>query len=117
MTKEPYWYLATPYSKYAGGLEAAFAEACKAAASLVTHGIRVYSPIAHTHPIAMHGNIDPLGHEIWVPADAPFMHNAVGFIVVKMAGWAESFGIGEEITMFRSLGKPILYMEWPNEGA
>ena len=56
----------------------------RAAAVLIRQGIRVYSPIAHTHPIAIHGGIDPLDHKIWLPADAPFMHGAVGLIVSAM---------------------------------
>lgn len=46
-------YLATPYSKYPRGIEAAFVDASRLAACLVRLGISVYSPIAHTHPIAI----------------------------------------------------------------
>lgn len=107
------WYLATPYSKYPRGLEKAFVEACRAAALLVRHGVRVYSPIAHTHPVAIHGGIDPLDHSIWLPADKPFMDAACGLLVVRMTGWAESYGIGEEIKVFEAAGKPIRHMDWP----
>lgn len=107
-----FFYLATPYSKYPGGLEAAFIEACRATAKLIREGRRVYSPIAHTHPVAIHGGIDPYDHGIWLPADAPFMDTAEGLIVVKMKGWEESYGISEEIKAFELAGKPIEYMEW-----
>lgn len=54
-----YWYLASPYSKYPAGIEAAFQDICKQTALLIRHKIPVYSPIAHTHPVAIHGEIDP----------------------------------------------------------
>ena len=109
-----FWYLATPYSKYSDGLEAAFVEAAKAAAFLTRHGIGVFSPIAHTHPVAVYGNLDPLDHTIWLPADAPMMAAAVGMVIVKMDGWQESYGIKKEIEAFEAMSKPIEYMGWPD---
>lgn len=106
-----FWYLATPYSKYPTGIEEAFRDACRQTAFLIAAGIRVYSPIAHTHPVAMHGNLDPLDHKIWLPADEPFMHAAKGLIVCKMQGWGESYGIGEEIKIFKKAEKPVIYMK------
>ncbi len=106
-----FWYLATPYSKYEAGLEAAFRLACWNAAKLIQAGVRVYSPIAHTHPVAVHGGIDPYDHGIWLPADAPFMDAACGLIVLTAKGWEESYGIRCEIEAFQKAGKPIHYME------
>lgn len=113
--KEPYWYLATPYTKFGDGLEEAFIESCKAAGRLITRGLRVYSPIAHCHPIAEHAGIDKLDHEIWLPAQAPMMHNACGLIVCMMEGWQESYGVTQEIKLFNNLHKPIVYMNWPDD--
>jgi hypothetical protein len=108
---DSYWYLASPYSKYPGGLDEAFKEVCRAAASLIRAGVRVYSPIAHTHPIAIHGNIDPYDHGIWLPADEPFMKKASGLIVLRAESWEKSYGISVEIEEFRKAGKPIVYMD------
>ena len=105
-----FWYLATPYSKYAGGLEAAFIEAAKQTALLVKAGVRVYSPICHTHPAAIHGGIDPLDHGIWLPADKPFMDAACGLIVCMLDGWTTSYGISVEINEFARAHKVIVYM-------
>src|SRR5436309_1862842 len=63
--KATLYYLATPYSKYPRGLTAAFEDAANLAARLLQVGFRVYSPIAHTHPLAVYGKIDPLDHAIW----------------------------------------------------
>ena len=112
MAHEPFWYLATPYSGFSKGIDVAFGEAARVAATLIKRGIRVYSPIAHTHPIAQYGKLDPLDHAIWLPADNPFMEAAVGLIVVKMPGWEESRGLRAEIKKFRANNKPVLYMEY-----
>jgi hypothetical protein len=110
--RDSFWYLASPYSKYPDGLEAAFVEVAKQAALLIRHKIPVYSPIAHTHPIAIHGGMDPLDHSIWLPADLPLMRSAYrGLIVCKMATWDQSDGIGEEIKEFGALKRRIIYME------
>jgi hypothetical protein len=104
-------YLATPYSKYAGGIEAAFQAAAEQAALLVRAGVPVYSPIAHTHPVAIHGGIDPYDHTIWLEADRAFMEAACGLIVCKLPGWEASYGIQVEVDHFTHAGKPIVYME------
>jgi hypothetical protein len=108
-----FYYLASPYSRFPDGPEAAFREVCRAAACLIRAGVRLYSPIAHTHPIATHGGIDPLDHSIWLPVDKPFMDAAAGLIVCKMPSWTASVGMAHEIEAFTEAGKPIVYMEWP----
>ena len=109
---EGYWYLATPYSKYPDGQEAAFVEASKARAHFVKNGIRAFSPIVHAHPVAVHGGLDLLDHDIWLPDDEPYMHGAHGLVVVMMRGWEDSYGIGEEIKVFKAAGKPVHRMPW-----
>lgn len=105
-----FYYLATPYSKYAGGIAAAFDEACKQAALLVRAGVPVFSPIAHSHPIAHLGEIDPMDLGIWLDVDGPMMQAAGALIVCKMKGWNESKGVAHEIATFRDAGKPIINM-------
>jgi len=106
-----FWYLATPYSKYPDGLQAAWDMACCAAADLIRAGIKVYSPIAHTHPIALAGKMDPLDHNIWLPADQPMMDAACGLIVYRAASWEISKGIAHEISAFERAGKPVIYLD------
>lgn len=104
-----YLYVATPYTKYPGGIEEAFREACRVTAVLMRQGAKVFSPIAHTHPIATYGGIDPKDWEFWMAADAPLMEAASGLIVVMMPGWEESAGVAAEIEAFKAAGKPIYY--------
>lgn len=105
-------YLATPYSKYKGGdLVSAFEDAAALAAELLAAAVRVYSPIAHTHPLAMHGNLDPLDHSIWLPFDEAMMDAADCLIVAHMDGWDSSFGIAHEVEFFTKAGKPIFDLD------
>lgn len=110
-----YWYLANPYSRYRDGIEVSFEMISAIAAELVCDGVPVFSPISHSHPIAVHGGVDPLDHTIWMPLDEPMMKAAHGLIVAKMHGWEESYGVGVEIREFRAAGKPILFMEVDDE--
>lgn len=100
-------YLATPYSKYTPGIEAAFIDASKLAARLMLSGVQVYSPIAHTHPLAVHGGIDPLDLSIWLPFDEAMMKACDVLIVAHMQGWEESTGIAHEVKFFEDAGKRI----------
>ncbi len=105
-----YWYLATPYSKFPSGIDRAFEAACKESALLIRNRVPIYCPIAHTHPIAMEGDIDPFDHTIWLPADRPMMDAACGLIVCQMETWDISYGIAEEIKVFTAAKKPVIYM-------
>ena len=109
-----FYYLATPYSRYPCGQEAAYFEASRAAAHLMKRGVIVFCPIAHSHSLAVLGGIDPANHDIWIPADQPFMDHAKGLIVAKMLTWQTSHGVRVEIDTFEAAGKPIYYMDWPS---
>lgn len=110
-TVNTYWYLATSYSKHPEGLQAAFEMAVRAAGVLSKAGVPVFSPIAHTHPIAMLCNMDPLDHTIWLPVDQPLIDAAHGIIVLRDGGWEESYGIAHERKCFMAAGKPELFMD------
>lgn len=119
-------YLAAVYSKWTGGdpgpgcsnnmrqamrLEDAFIEAAKLAAKLMLAGVKVYSPIAHTHPLAIHGRLDPLDHSIWLPFDEAMLTVCDTLIVAQMDGWQESRGIAHEVAFFETAGKPIFDLD------
>ena len=101
------YYLATPYSKYRFGLEAAFKEAAILQARLVKYGLDVYSPIVSSHPIAIHGSIDPLDHSFWLPFNQPMMDRCEALLVAHMEGWEDSRGIKHEIDDFTKRGRQI----------
>ena len=105
------YYLGSPYSKYPGGLDVAFQHVAKLTADLMKVGITAYSPITHTHPIAIHGNINPLDYNIWLPFDHVMMKVCDAMIVARMSGWAESYGVGWEIEQFEKMCKPVIHLD------
>lgn len=107
----PLYYLATPYTKYAKGIEAAFTEAAELASRLLVAGHKVYSPIAHTHPLAIHGKLDPLDHNIWLPFDGAMMRACDALLVAHMDGWQQSKGVLHEIQIFAEAKKPIFHLD------
>lgn len=110
LSQFPLVYLATPYTKYRAGIEQAFIDASALAARLMVSGVKVYSPIAHTHPMAIHGGINPLDHSVWLPFDEAMMSACSALAVAKMQGWDESYGIAYEIKHFESRGAPVFYL-------
>lgn len=108
------WYLASPYTKFALGQEAAFSEAAKAAAKLMAAGLVVYSPIAHSHPVATYGglaSVDALDGAFWLRQNQPMMEKMDGIIVLKLPGWEESEGVQIEIDFFRRNKKPVIFAD------
>ena len=105
-----YWYLATPYSKYPEGPEAAWKEASKQAAICFKAGISVFCPIAHTHSIAIEGDLAG-DYKMWNAFDVAMMNSAKGLIVCKMKSWDISYGIEKEIEYMASVcHKPVKFM-------
>jgi hypothetical protein len=113
MTPSSYYYLATEYTKYKEGLEEAYKFACKQTAILAKSGVSVISPIAHSHGVAIHGEIDPVDHETWMVFDKPMLENCYGVIVVTSEGWKTSRGIEHELQWALKNNKPVVYMQ-PN---
>ena len=110
-----YWYVASPYSLYIYGKEAAAREVGMAALELSKRGFHVFSPIAHSHAMCL---TDPGLKDdafFWEAQDRPFLELAAGLIVVRMRGWDESIGVDHEIRCTREMKKPILYLEWNDE--
>lgn len=105
-----FWYLATPYTKYPLGREAAFEMACRVTAELLRRGVAVFSPIAHSHPVATIGGIAPDDHAFWIGSDLPMMQAACGLIVLCAEGWRQSRGMAAEVETFSAMGKPIVYL-------
>ncbi len=103
-------YVASPYSKYSSGIWAAFEEISAICAKLVLMDINIYSPVIHSHPIAVYGGLDPLDHKLWLKVDEPMMKKADALLVSMMDSWQESFGVQYEIAQFELLDKPVYYL-------
>jgi len=106
-----YFYIASPYSKWDGGLDDAARVVSEIAGRLIQHGLPVFSPIAHSHAVSTAAKMDFLSHDIWLPADKPLMDAAAGLIVVDMDGWQISHGVNFEISQFREAEKPFWLLD------
>jgi hypothetical protein len=100
-------YLGTPYSRFKGGLDAAFRMASEATAKLIRARVPVFSPIVHSHPVAQMGGLDPLDWQLWLAEAEPFIRAACGLLIYKAPGWRRSFGIAQEVKAFRAMKKPV----------
>ena len=101
-------YLAIPYT---GIEEESFNVANKVAAKLMSEGHIVFSPISHTHPIALAGNL-PKGWDYWKTFDECFIEWCDELHIVQMkidgdAKIARSTGVNAEIEIAKRLGKPM----------
>jgi hypothetical protein len=108
-------YLGSPYSKFTGGLHQAFTEICQIAGKLISNQIKIYSPIAHCHPIALAADLDPLDHRIWVAHNHPIEVRCDALIITCMDGWRKSQGLAIEYHDFRLRDAPIYLLkpaEW-----
>lgn len=108
-------YLATPYNHPDPEVrERRFREACRVAAHFMCQGVHLFCPIAHTHPIALAGDL-PKGWEYWQAYDRAMLFTCTELWVVKMGGWEESEGIKGELSIARELGLKIRYVEFVHE--
>lgn len=103
-------YLASPYTKFPGGLERATRSVATIAGRLMQRGISVFSPIVHTHYIAEYTGLDPIDHDFWMDADRIFMDKCDSLVVAQMSGWEESRGVRAEIDYFRLVRKPMFML-------
>lgn len=110
-------YLASPYTNPddpADRLycELRFAEACHATAKLMARGLAVFSPIAHSHPVAAYLPAEQrCSHQFWLTQDFAVLVRANDLIVLKLHQWERSYGIQQEIQFAHKHGIPVLYLD------
>jgi hypothetical protein len=104
-------YLASPYSHHDPTVvESRFEAVCREAARLMADGLHIYSPIAHTHPIAMRGAL-PTDWAYWEAYDTAIISRCTELRVLKLDGWDTSRGVSAEMQIADSLGIPITFEE------
>ena len=104
-------YLATPYASYPDGRTKAFVAAAHLASRLLKEGLKVYCPIAHSHPIALYGGLDPFDYDIWLPFDEALMQVCDALLVAHLPGWQDSVGMAHEVTFFEGWKKRIFDLD------
>lgn len=102
-------YLAAPYSHPDICIrERRFAFANRAAAELVRQGSHVFSPISHSHPLALQGL--PGDWAFWEPFDRRMLQACDELVVLTLDGWRESKGVQAEIDLAIEMDLPIRYL-------
>ena len=77
-------YLASVYSQGNAGKNKRtrrFKQACKKAADLMAQGEVVFCPIAHSHPIEVHGMDTVEGHDFWLKQDGAILERCDKMVV------------------------------------
>jgi hypothetical protein len=87
-----------------------FRLACKIAGALMAKGHYVFSPIAHSHPIALHSNIGGAWAQ-WQDFCTLMVNRCDQLGIVALPGWSKSVGIAEEAAIAAHLGKPIFLID------
>ena len=105
-----FWYLATPYSKYPGGVDEAYLAALRVFEQLRQNKVLIYSPIAHTHGLAVRYNLDG-NFKFWQKHNDIMIMASSGIIVAMLPSWKESRGIENEVEFAQRIGKPVIYYE------
>lgn len=104
-------YLASPYShRYAYIRERRFRAACIAAGWLMQQGEVVYSPIAHSHPIAEYCDM-PKEWEFWRKQDMAMLAKASALYVLVISGTGLSRGVQAEYMEARRMGLEICFLK------
>lgn len=102
-------YLASPYSDPLPEVrEYRFNVICEVTARLIREGHHVFSPIAHSHPLARHGL--PGDWAFWEAYDRRMIAACDELWVCTMMGWRYSKGVQAEIVIAGEEGKPVRYI-------
>ncbi len=103
-------YLASPYSHIDPAVrEQRFQIASRVAADLFRRGHLVFSPVSHSHAIAIHGL--PADWEFWRPFDILMLMACDELVVLMLDGWRESRGVWAEVNLAKKRGLPISYLK------
>jgi len=75
---------------------------------LIKGGMVAYSPIAHSHPLAVRYDIRG-DFDFWMPQNYGMLCKASRVIVLTLDGWKESVGVQAEIAFAEQCGLPVDY--------
>lgn len=104
-------YLASPYTHVDPAIrEQRYLAVCKKAAELMLAGKVIFSPIAHSHPIAEQmPDGCAVDGKLWQKQDAPYVEFCDEMIVLMLDGWENSSGVRHEIERANQRGIPVSY--------
>lgn len=104
-------YLASPYSApTAEERQQRFELVCKKAAELMDQGHKIFCPIAHSHPIEVHGMDHIHSGEFWLEQDFAILEHCSMMWVYCLPGWKQSKGIKQEMDFAKRRGIPVRFI-------
>lgn len=110
MNQQQLIYLASPYSHSDPKImEKRFQLVLKATAELTNQGLLIYSPIVHSHPMAVDYKL-PTDFNFWQKYNFGMIDHCNAIAVLTIDGWRESKGIKGEMQYAMSTGKDIFYV-------
>jgi len=110
-------YLASPYSCHDPAVrELRYRQAVQATAYLIRRGLVPFSPIVHSHPIAILGGDLAGDWSFWRRQDEMFMDACGGIVVLMLPGWRESVGVKAEIQYMADQGIAAEYLDPADAG-
>lgn len=107
---KPLTYVASPYSHPNPTVRLERWKAvCRFAGRMLEDGYHVFSPIAHSHPIAIAGDI---GTEFdhWESLDMEMLRRCDELIVLQLDGWDASYGVLKEMRVAHDLKMKVRYV-------
>jgi hypothetical protein len=111
VNRDRFIYLASPYSHPLSTVRyQRFELVCRIAGKMMIDGLVVFSPIAHTHPIA-ELCVLPSSWNYWHKYDEVMILGSYKVIVACIDGWRESKGVTAEIEIAHQHGIPVEYLE------
>ncbi len=103
-------YLASPYFHPDPAVrQKRFEDVCKAASVLMSRGEFVFSPIAHSYPIAVMGAL-PLDFAYWEQYDREMLAGCEELWVLRLDGFKESKGVQAEIDIAAEYCMPVVML-------
>jgi nucleoside 2-deoxyribosyltransferase len=104
-------YLGAPYSHPCKEYQRSRVDQINwAAMTLIDAGFIVFSPISHSHPIALMRPETQNDHDLWLHQDEAFMLWADAMVVLELPGHWESKGLDYEYESFRKQQKPVVFI-------
>lgn len=109
LIKDKKIYLALPYSKHA---DRSFKVANRVAATLMRRGAIVFSPISHSHPLAMSTSLPASWGKFWAKQDRPLVEWADILLVIADLPThpLDSEGVRAEMDHAKKFKKPVHYI-------
>jgi hypothetical protein len=104
-------YLASPYSSPDPRVrQERFLLACQAVGTILKRGYIVFSPVVHSHPVAMECDL-PTDWPFWERIDLAYLWKSSWLWVLMLDGWEHSHGVKVEIDYAVSINMAIRFVD------